>query len=71
MATRQTLSNSDFPKTSAPAQRALDAEGITSLDQLAQHTEKEIADLHGVGPKAIRIWRAALAERGLAFKDRS
>jgi hypothetical protein len=29
--------------------------------------ERELARLHGVGPKALRILREALAERGLSF----
>lgn len=60
---------SDLPKTSGPAQSALDEAGITSLEQLAQHSAKEILKLHGMGPKAMRILRAALDERGLSFAD--
>lgn len=40
-----------LPKTSAPAQRALTAAGISSLDDLATRTEAEVAVLHGMGPK--------------------
>jgi hypothetical protein len=58
---------SDFPKTSAPAQRALDTAGVRDLAHLATFTEKEIADLHGMGPKAIHILREAMAAKGLAF----
>lgn len=57
-----------LPKTSAPARRALDHAGIASLEALTKHTEKEIAALHGMGPKAVRILREALQEKGLAFK---
>lgn len=57
-----------FPKTSAPAQRALENAGITSLEALARHTEKEIAALHGMGPKAIRILKEAMQEKGLMFR---
>jgi hypothetical protein len=29
--------------------------------------ERDLAQLHGVGPKALRILREALAERGLSL----
>lgn len=59
----------DLPRTSAPAARALESAGITSLDDLARHAWDEIAQLHGVGPKSLRIWRAALEERGTGAVD--
>lgn len=52
---------------SNPARRALAGIGITRLDQLPAHRAKDILDLHGMGPKGIRILREALAERGLSF----
>jgi predicted flap endonuclease-1-like 5' DNA nuclease len=52
---------------SAPARRALAAAGYTSLAQLAQLRETEIAALHGMGPKGVRILREALSERGQHF----
>ncbi len=59
---------SDIPKIGAPALRALDAAGITSLAQLQKFTSEEIANLHGVGPRAIRILHTALKAKKLAFK---
>ncbi len=64
-----TAADSGFPRIGAPATRALAAVGYVSLDQLANATESEIALLHGMGPKAIRLLRDALAERGLAFRS--
>jgi 3-methyladenine DNA glycosylase AlkD len=61
------MSLNDLPKTSAPALRALMAHGVTSLKELARHSEAEIANLHGMGPKALRILKDALRERGLQF----
>lgn len=58
-----------LPKTSNPAQRALEHAGITTVEQLARATEHEVLDLHGMGPKAVRILKEALAERGLSFRD--
>jgi pimeloyl-ACP methyl ester carboxylesterase len=73
---RQTLSQpdgqaSDFPKSiGRPATNALVAAGYTRLEQLTQVREVDIKQLHGVGPKAITILRAALAEKGLSFADK-
>jgi hypothetical protein len=50
-----------------PALRALDGAGYTSVEQVAGAAVAEIAALHGVGPKAIRVLRERLAELGLAF----
>ena len=62
-----TSSASDLPRgIGAPATRALHAAGYTRLEQLAGVPERELGRLHGVGPKALRILRAALEERGLA-----
>lgn len=59
----------DFPKTSEPAKNALLAAGYKHLEDLTKATEAEIARLHGMGPKALGILKAAMAERGLAFKS--
>lgn len=50
-----------------PARRALANAGYTRLAQLAAVSEAEIARLHGVGPKALRQLREALAAHGLSF----
>lgn len=58
----------DLPKgIGAPATRALTAAGYTSLDQLAGLPAAELAALHGVGPKALKVIKEALAERGSAL----
>lgn len=51
----------------APAKRALTNAGYTTLEQLSQVTEKELRQLHGLGPKAIRQLNEALKARGLTF----
>jgi hypothetical protein len=56
-----------LPPIGAPATRALHAAGYARLEQLAGVPERELARLHGVGPKALRLLREALAERGLSF----
>jgi len=55
-----------LPRIGAPATRALHNRGITRLEQLAAVTEAELAALHGVGPKALRILAAAMATAGPA-----
>ncbi|CAN5531080.1 hypothetical protein BH23BAC4_BH23BAC4_03220 [soil metagenome] len=36
--------------------------------QLKKESERQLLAIHGIGPKAIRILKAALAERAMAFK---
>lgn len=53
---------------SAPARRALEREGIETLQQLSEMTETEILQLHGTGPATLPKLRSALAIAGLSFK---
>lgn len=63
------MTNSNFPKIGSPATRALEAAGYTNLKQLTKVTEAELAQLHGMGPKALVILREALKVEGLSFKQ--
>jgi len=54
---------------SAPARRALEHNGITSLQQLSTYSEKEILQFHGMGPASLPKLRTALQEVGLSFKS--
>jgi DNA-directed RNA polymerase alpha subunit len=61
----------NFPDNLAkPAQRALANAGVTSLQQLSNYSEKEIADLHGMGPNALTKIKQALLENSLSFADK-
>ena len=60
-------SESDLPKISAPAQRALATIGVVRLEQLTKFSEAEIMKLHGMGPNALGKLRQALSEKGLSF----
>jgi predicted flap endonuclease-1-like 5' DNA nuclease len=51
-----------------PALRALAHAGIRTMAQLASRTEAELAALHGMGPKALRMLRDALAAQGRHFR---
>jgi hypothetical protein len=58
-----------WPKGVAkPAQRALASAGYTSVDQLANAREEDLAGLHGMGAKAVAILRDALKQRGKSFR---
>lgn len=60
---------SDLPsKLSKPAMRAFTGAGYVKLEQFAELTEKEVLELHGVGPTAIVLLRQALADKGLSFR---
>lgn len=54
-------------KLGAPARRALEGAGITTLKELAQRSEKELLALHGFGPAALPILRKELNAVGLQF----
>ena len=51
------------------AARELSLHGITSLQQVADHSKRELLAIHGVGPKAIAILQGALAAKGLGYKE--
>lgn len=54
----------DFPRgIGSPARRALLAAGYTKLDDLVGMTDAQLLALHGVGPKALAVLRAALLEK--------
>ncbi|HET9905783.1 MAG TPA: DUF1801 domain-containing protein [Anaerolineales bacterium] len=59
----------DLPRSIGnPARRALEHAGYTKLKQLTKISEAELGQLHGVGPKALRILGETLEARGWSFK---
>lgn len=57
-----------FPKgTGRPASRAFYSAGFRSIHDLAGRSESELAALHGVGPKALDVVKAALEHEGLGL----
>ena len=60
--------NGFLSQLSAPARRAMENNEITTLQQLATFSEKEILQFHGVGPSSIPKLKTALGEEGLSFK---
>jgi DNA-directed RNA polymerase alpha subunit len=53
-----------------PAQRAIQNEGITSIEQITKYSEKEFAKLHGIGKNAMNIIKETLNENGLTFSEK-
>lgn len=61
---------SDLPRSiGRPALGALAAAGYVRLEQFTALRASDLLKLHGVGPKAIRLLREALAERGWSFAE--
>ncbi len=56
-------------RLSAPARRALENAGITSLKKLARYSEKELLALHGFGKSSLPNLLDALKKAGLSFKE--
>lgn len=59
----------ELPRIGAPASRGLGEAGFTALRQLAGVPRGDLAQLHGVGPKALDMIEAALNEHGLGLKE--
>jgi hypothetical protein len=60
--------DAEFKGLAAPARRALATAGYRTLADLAGASEETLAQLHGMGPNAMRILREKLAERSLVLK---
>ncbi|MBL7262158.1 hypothetical protein [Paractinoplanes lichenicola] len=58
-----------LPHIGAAATKALNARGVTRLEQVAMLSADEVQALHGVGPYALNHLRTALEEAGLAFNS--
>ncbi|GIN10913.1 hypothetical protein J26TS2_07800 [Shouchella clausii] len=66
---RESKPSSGFlSKLSSPARNALIHEGITTLEQLSNFSEKEILKIHGIGPASLPTLSASLEEKQLSFK---
>lgn len=52
------------PRIGRVATRELALNGIVTYDDVAARTERELLAIHGVGPKAVRLLREELAQRG-------
>lgn len=52
----------------APARRALEREGLITLQLIAACTRQELLSLHGMGPKALETIRRHMEHAGLTFR---
>lgn len=52
----------------APARRALENNGITTVEQLSKFSEKEILCFHGMGKSSLPKLQKVLSEKRLSFK---
>ena len=75
MAIRHSMTKSTHPNAAAfprgvagPALRVLHGAGIRSLADLATWSEQELVELHGLGPKALGVLKAALQAQGRSFR---
>lgn len=57
----------EFPSIGAPAFRALDRAGITTLKDLTSFSAKELLALHGFCPKALRLLQDSLEKRKMSL----
>ena len=58
-----------FPKgMSGPSLRALKSAGIKSFTEVSRWREPDLGELHGIGPKGIRILKGALKLQGRKFR---
>lgn len=55
-------------KLSAPARRALENNGITTLKKLSALSEKEVLSFHGMGKASLPVLTSELKEEGLTIK---
>ena len=52
----------------APARRVLENNGITTLEQLSEYSEKEVLNFHGMGKSTLPVLQKLLMDKGLSFR---
>lgn len=53
---------------SAPARRALENNGITTLEQLSKYSTKEVLKFHGMGKSSIPKLEKLLSDQNMSFR---
>jgi hypothetical protein len=53
---------------SAPARRALENNGITTLEQLSKYSKKEVLSFHGMGKSSIPKLEKLLSDQNMSFR---
>jgi DNA-directed RNA polymerase alpha subunit len=58
-----------FPSIlSAPAKRALENNGISTLEQLSNYSKKEVLKFHGMGKSSIPKLEKLLSDQNMSFR---
>jgi hypothetical protein len=52
----------------APARRALEGAGLTTLAKLSRKSAVQVRELHGMGPNAMSTLQSNLRKAGLSFR---
>jgi hypothetical protein len=64
----ENLPKDNFLSTlSAPARRALENNGITTLEQLSNYSKKEVLKFHGIGKSSIPKLDKLLSDQNMYF----
>lgn len=65
----ENLPKDNFLSTlSAPARRALENNGITTLEQLSKYSKKEVLKFHGMGKSSIPKLEKLLSDQNMSFR---
>ena len=56
---------------SSPARNALLHQGIENIQKLSEYSEKEILKIHGIGKASLPIFKKALEQQGLTFREQN
>jgi hypothetical protein len=52
----------------APARRALENKGISTLEQLSKYSKKEVLSFHGMGKSSIPKLEKLLSDQNMSFR---
>src|SRR5690349_2860156 len=63
------MDSTPLPRLAAPANRALEAQGISTVQGLSGITRAELTDLHGIGTRALVLLDLALDEAQVRLAD--
>jgi uncharacterized protein YdhG (YjbR/CyaY superfamily) len=57
-----------YDRLSSPARRALDTLKLKRLEELARYSRSQVAQLHGIGPKALETIDASMKAAGISLR---
>lgn len=65
---KEKTKESIWAELGSPVRRALEHAEIKTIKHLSNYTEKEILDMHGIGPSSMPIFKKKLQEAHLDFQ---